>query len=120
MPRAKGKTNGQKARGYTITWLRRVAQRKLAPAEFLMDIMDGTSKLLDEFDTEEKKALLRIDAAKAVLPYCHPKLQNINIQQLGGGDEGPDDKARLSAPDRLTAELYERAKGQNIKALGKD
>jgi hypothetical protein len=117
-------------------WLKRVAQGKKSPAEFLLDVMDGKARFLretqvvgvDEDGNDIKERIfsrkevigLQLEAAKVCLPYCHPKLQNVDIRQLGAADEASDGDERLSSADRLTEELYQRAKGANITPIGKN
>jgi hypothetical protein len=125
MARPKGRLNGP-----TNQWLRLLAKRHATPATFLLDVMEGKAAMLHDTDIDEdgnerpvfsKKEIagIRLEAAKAALPYCHPRLNAINITQVQG-DEGSNGAERLSPADRLATELYERAKGANIKVLGKD
>jgi hypothetical protein len=53
-----------------------IAKSGLTPVDYLLSVMRDT----------EKQEATRIEAAKAVAPYVHPKLANI---ELAGKDGGP-------------------------------
>ncbi len=52
-----------------------IAASGLTPLDFLLGVMRNT----------EHELSTRIDAGKAVAPYIHPKLANIEVTGKGGG-----------------------------------
>src|SRR3990167_1266272 len=81
---AHGKKTGGRKKGArnkaSIERALAVAKAGITPKDFMLEVMAG--RLIPRTVTGEARFNVRLDAAKAVAPYAHPRLQAVLQQNL--------------------------------------
>jgi hypothetical protein len=91
-----------------MAWFSELRVGGITPVEYLLEIVRD----------ENQDQAVRIDAAKAAAPYCHPRINAVAITQLDPPDDGENATARaLPAPDRILEDFANGVEKTNVAVL---